>query len=168
MKITYTGRQVELKPAQLKKLETQFSKTGKLLDGKRECETHVILSTERHLHNAEATLNYYVQKKWFFTVMKIDTTQMKRNKDGTFDGEVTPTRFSFTTDKLIYPLKITQISVREKTSSPLTSDVAKREIPPAPASTSRRVAPPGGGSASQAAMGATSRRSMLRLSGRAP
>jgi len=59
MKITYTGRQVELKPAQLKKLETQFSKTGKLLDGKRECETHVILSMERHLHNAEATLNYY-------------------------------------------------------------------------------------------------------------
>src|ERR1043166_4586714 len=41
----------------------------------------------------EATLNYYVQKKWLFTVMKIDTMQMKRNKDGSFDGEVTPTRF---------------------------------------------------------------------------
>jgi len=38
----------------------------------------------------EATLNYYVQKKWLFTVMKIDTMQMKRNKDGTFAGEVTP------------------------------------------------------------------------------
>src|SRR4051794_13781196 len=59
MKITYTGRQVELAPAQLKKLEAQFAKTGKLLDGKRECETHVILSLERHLHNAEATLTYY-------------------------------------------------------------------------------------------------------------
>ncbi len=65
----------------------------------------------------EATLNYYVQKKWIFTVMKIDTMQMKRNKDGTFDGEVTPTRFSFTTEKMIYPLKITQISVREKTEA---------------------------------------------------
>src|SRR3982750_3257974 len=59
MKITYTGRQVELKPAQVKKLGAQFSKTGKLLDGKRECETHVILSLERHLHNAEATVTYY-------------------------------------------------------------------------------------------------------------
>ena len=39
----------------------------------------------------EATLNHYVQKKWLFTVMKIDTMQMKRNKHGTFDGEVTPT-----------------------------------------------------------------------------
>jgi len=39
----------------------------------------------------EASLNFYIQKKWLFTVMKIDTMQMKRNKDGTFDGEVTPT-----------------------------------------------------------------------------
>ena len=59
MKITYTGRQVELAPAQLKKLEAQFAKIGKLLDGRGECEAHVILSLERHLHNAEATINYY-------------------------------------------------------------------------------------------------------------
>jgi Uncharacterized protein conserved in bacteria (DUF2330) len=65
----------------------------------------------------EATLNHYVQKKWIFTVMKIDTMQMKRNKDGTFAGEVTPTRFKFTSEKLVYPLKITQISVREKTEA---------------------------------------------------
>jgi hypothetical protein len=65
----------------------------------------------------EATLQHYIQKKWLFTVMKIDTMQMKRNKDGTFDGEVTPTRFKFSTDKPVYPLKITQISVREKTEA---------------------------------------------------
>lgn len=59
MKITYTGRQVELKPAQQKKLEAEFSKIGKLLDGRREAEAHVILSLERHLHHAEATVNYY-------------------------------------------------------------------------------------------------------------
>src|SRR5262249_25531891 len=63
----------------------------------------------------EASLNFYVQKKWLFTVMKIDTMQMKRNKDGTFAGEVTPTRFQFASDKLVYPLKITQISVKDKT-----------------------------------------------------
>src|SRR5215831_2417486 len=59
MKITYTGRQVELAPAQLKRLEAQFAKIGKLLDGKRECEAHVILSLERHLHHAEATIHYF-------------------------------------------------------------------------------------------------------------
>ncbi len=65
----------------------------------------------------EATLNFYVQKKWIFTVMKIDTAQMKRNKDGTFSGNVSPTRFRFATEKMIYPLKITQISVRDKTEA---------------------------------------------------
>ena len=59
MKITYTGRQVELAPAQLKKLEARFAKVGKVLDGRRECEAHVILSLERHLHQAEVTVNYF-------------------------------------------------------------------------------------------------------------
>src|SRR6516164_977915 len=70
-----------------------------------------------HYAGDEAALNFYVQKKWLFTVMKIDTMQMKRNKDGTFAGEVTPTRFQFTSEKLIYPLKITQISVKDKTEA---------------------------------------------------
>jgi hypothetical protein len=65
----------------------------------------------------ESTLDFYVQKKWIFTVMKIDTMQMKRNKDGTFAGEVTPTRFQFASEKLVYPLKITQISVKDKTEA---------------------------------------------------
>jgi putative sigma-54 modulation protein len=44
----------------LKKLEARFAKIGRLLDGgKKECEVHVILSLERHLHKAEATINYY-------------------------------------------------------------------------------------------------------------
>ena len=59
MKITYTGRQVELAPAQLKKLEARFAKVGKLQDGRRECEAHVILSLERLLHQAEVTVNYF-------------------------------------------------------------------------------------------------------------
>ena len=61
----------------------------------------------------EASLNHYVAKKWIFTVMKIDTMQMKpQHKDGSFAGEVTPTRFAFTSDQIVYPLKITQISVK--------------------------------------------------------
>jgi hypothetical protein len=65
----------------------------------------------------EATLSYYVQKKYFFTVMKIDTLQMKRNKNGTFTGDVTPTRFTFTTQKLVYPTRITQVSVKDTTDA---------------------------------------------------
>ena len=59
MKITFTGRQVELAPGQLKKIEARFAKVGKLLDGREQTEAHVILSLERHLHQAEITVNYH-------------------------------------------------------------------------------------------------------------
>src|SRR5437763_2405771 len=59
MRITYTGRKVELAPAERKKIEAQFAKVGKLLDGKEEKEAHVILSLERHLHHAEVTVHYH-------------------------------------------------------------------------------------------------------------
>jgi hypothetical protein len=65
----------------------------------------------------QATLDFYIQKRWFFTVMKIDTMQMKRNADGTFTGDVSPTRFQFASEKLIYPLRITRLSVRDKTEA---------------------------------------------------
>jgi hypothetical protein len=70
-----------------------------------------------HYGGDEATLDFYVKKGWFFTVMKIDTMQMKRNPDGSFLGEVTPTRFQFASEKLVYPLKITQISVKDRTEA---------------------------------------------------
>lgn len=59
MRVSYTGRQVELAPAQLKKIEAGLAKIGKLLDGREEKEAHVVLSHERHVHNAEITVDYY-------------------------------------------------------------------------------------------------------------
>src|SRR5262249_25958966 len=109
----------ERKPA-IKILEvgTVGSLDYKIIEAGRADDLYKWLKDNKYSYAGdEATLNYYVQKKWLFTVMKIDTMQMKRNKDGTFDGEVTPTRFQFTSEKLVYPLKITQISVREKTEA---------------------------------------------------
>lgn len=59
MRMTYTGRQVELAPAQLQKIKARMDKVGKLLDGKEEREAHVVLSHERHMHRAEITVNYH-------------------------------------------------------------------------------------------------------------
>jgi len=59
MRITYTGRQVELAPAQLKKIQVRAAKLGKLLDGKGEREAHVVLGLERGRHSAEMTVNYH-------------------------------------------------------------------------------------------------------------
>jgi hypothetical protein len=65
----------------------------------------------------EETLGTYIRKRWFFTVMRIDPKQMKRAADGSYLGEVTPTRFTFSTRALVYPLRITQISVPRETEA---------------------------------------------------
>lgn len=63
------------------------------------------------------TLAHYIDKKWYFTVMKIDPKQMKKRADGTYAGDVTPTRFTFESEKLVYPVRITKISVKDKTDA---------------------------------------------------
>jgi hypothetical protein len=73
------------------------------------------------------TLDHYVQKKWFFTVMKIDPKQMKKNADGSYAGEVTPTKFRFASKQPVYPVRITQISVK-KTTEALLYILAKTKM----------------------------------------
>jgi ribosomal subunit interface protein len=60
MKVTYTGRHIELAPAQTEKLTAEFQKVGKILDnGRGEAEARVVLSHERHLNHAEVTVPYH-------------------------------------------------------------------------------------------------------------
>ena len=59
MKVTYKGKLDILLPAQRQKLDAKLEKFGKLVDGKDEREAHVILASERHLHRAEITINFY-------------------------------------------------------------------------------------------------------------
>ena len=90
----------------------------KIIEADRADDLYEWLKNHKYTYSGdEATLNHYIQKRWIFTVMKIDTMQMKRNADGSYAGEVTPTRFQFTSEKLVYPLKITQISVKDKTEA---------------------------------------------------
>lgn len=58
MQLIFTGRQVELAPAQLNKIEKQLANVGKLLDRKEDREAHIVLSLERHLHQAQITINF--------------------------------------------------------------------------------------------------------------
>lgn len=60
MKVTYTGRHIELAPEQARKLELEFEKVGKLLDnGRGEAQAHVILSHEHQINSAEVTVPYH-------------------------------------------------------------------------------------------------------------
>jgi hypothetical protein len=65
----------------------------------------------------QASLDFYIRKKSFFTVMKIDPMQTTRRPDGSYSGDITPTRFTFASERLIYPLRITQISVPKQTEA---------------------------------------------------
>jgi hypothetical protein len=114
------GESKKVEPPAVKVLEAGVvgSLDYKVLEATRADELYKWLKDNKyHYAGDEATLNHYVQKKWYFTVMKIDTMQMKKNKDGSYAGEVTPTRFTFSSSKLVYPLKITQISVKDKTEA---------------------------------------------------
>src|SRR6266849_5935675 len=59
MRVTFTGRQVELAPAQLKRIEARAGKLARFLDGKGEREAHVTLGLERGRHTAEITVHYF-------------------------------------------------------------------------------------------------------------
>jgi putative sigma-54 modulation protein len=60
MRITYTGRKVELAPAQWKRIEEQATKLSKLLEGKKEAlQAHVVVGLERGRHTAEITVNFH-------------------------------------------------------------------------------------------------------------
>src|SRR5262249_34244151 len=90
----------------------------KIIEAGRADDPFAWLKEHKYSYSGEeATLDFYIKKKWLFTVMKIDTMQLKKNPDGSFAGEITPTRFQFPSEKLVYPLKITQISVKDKTEA---------------------------------------------------
>lgn len=59
MKITFTGKQQRLSPAQERKLATRFAKLSKMIERRGEKEAHIVLVSERHLHHAEVRVNYY-------------------------------------------------------------------------------------------------------------
>src|SRR5829696_217001 len=60
----------------------------KIVEAGRADDLYQWLKDNRYSYSGdEATLDFYVQKKWLFTVMKIDTAQMKKAPDGTYAGE---------------------------------------------------------------------------------
>jgi hypothetical protein len=90
----------------------------KIITAERADDLYEWLKQNRYRYAGdEKTLDFYIQKRWIFTVMKIDPKQMKRAPDGSYTGDVTPTRFTFRSERLIYPLRITQISVPDQTEA---------------------------------------------------
>ena len=62
MKVSYRGIHKELPPKLQEKVDAKFAKLSKLLERRGEKEAHVVITTERHLHHAEITLQFYDHK----------------------------------------------------------------------------------------------------------
>jgi putative sigma-54 modulation protein len=58
MNVSYKGVET-LAPKLQRKLDAKFSKLSKLLERRGEKEAHVVVTTERHLFNAEVTVQFY-------------------------------------------------------------------------------------------------------------
>jgi len=58
MNVTYKGKQEKFYPAQTEKIEAKFKKLAKVIDGKGEKSSHVILTRKRGVYSAEITVNY--------------------------------------------------------------------------------------------------------------
>ena len=56
MQVTYTARNAEISEQQKRKVQRKFEKIHKILNPNRELEAHVVLSRQRHLCEAEVTL----------------------------------------------------------------------------------------------------------------
>src|SRR5215467_14504043 len=59
MNVSYKGIKPKLDPKVQAKLDAKFAKISKLLERRGEREAHVVITQERHLHNAEITIQFY-------------------------------------------------------------------------------------------------------------
>jgi putative sigma-54 modulation protein len=59
MKVSYKGIKKEPPPKLQQKLDAKFAKLSKLLETRGEKEAHVVVTSERYLHHAEITVQFY-------------------------------------------------------------------------------------------------------------
>jgi hypothetical protein len=60
--------------------------------------------------NGQEILDYYVQKNWFFVAMKIQAKEIVNNSEY-YSGVIQPIGIMFFSDEIVYPLKISSLSV---------------------------------------------------------
>ncbi len=58
-------------------------------------------------------LSEYVDKGWYYAVVKIrpELNEVSQIEGDLYSGSVTPLRFSFQTDEIIYPMKLTKVAL---------------------------------------------------------
>jgi hypothetical protein len=76
---------------------------------------------------AKYLLDDYINNKWYFTAVKIDTKSLSEGVETQLrEGHAVPLKFTFTSSKIVYPLKISGIAAylesSNQSSAPLTEE----------------------------------------------
>ena len=76
-------------------------------------------------------LDDYIRLSWTFTAVKITESALKdlNITDKLYTGDISPLRFIFTSDKIVYPLKISGIAQYNKNSNPIYRAFEKNTSP---------------------------------------
>ena len=64
-------------------------------------------------------LDDYIQNDWIFTAVKVDTENLKVANSQLREGTANPLKLTFTSSKIVYPLKISSVTAKETTQSKL-------------------------------------------------
>ena len=74
---------------------------------------------EDNLADVTAALATYVERSWYFVAMKVDSTALAdlglTYYGGYYGGGLEPIRLTFTSDEMIYPMRISAVSASEAT-----------------------------------------------------
>lgn len=70
---------------------------------------------QQNAQHYQPVLDWYIAKDWVFTVIRIDSNaELQQNEDGNWYGNLEPLSFSFNSDSIIYPLKISSVSTQNE------------------------------------------------------
>jgi len=71
---------------------------------------------EENSQTVQDAFEYYIERSWYFVAMKIDTTQLRApTPDILRYGSLEPVQFNFTSEAIVYPLRISAISAPPQT-----------------------------------------------------
>ena len=74
------------------------------------------LHDENH-QDVQAALQYYIDRSWYFVAMKVDTTQEGLPPYGGYwYGVLEPVHFTFESENIVYPLRISAISASSRSN----------------------------------------------------
>ncbi len=85
---------------------------------------------ENKVHVDAGDLDYYVVRKWFFTVARVDASALTKGTDGTASGVTAPLHLTFAAEEPVLPLRLLTANGKEPVEVAVTAQAStKLDLP---------------------------------------